>query len=47
MVYSNTPGHYIDNIVFVYQPLTGQLQAYDLYNQLTVTVQGNVLSIKE
>lgn len=49
MVYSNTPGHYIDNIVFVYQLVQGnwQLQAYDLYSHLTVTVQNNMLSIKE
>ncbi len=43
MVYSSTPGQYVDNIVFVDQMVTGswQLQAYDLYGALKVIVNNN------
>lgn len=47
MVYSSTPGQYVDNIVFVYQQVNGvwQVQAYDLYNKLNVVVNGAQIGI--
>lgn len=48
MIYAaNQPGHYLDNIVFVYQKIGKQwrLSAYDLYKQVSIKTAKKYLTI--